>query len=61
MSDFLVAVGLLLAIEGSLYALAPTAMKRMVRSVLEIPDQTLRTAGLAAVAAGVLFVWLIRG
>jgi uncharacterized protein YjeT (DUF2065 family) len=61
MSDFLVAVGLLLAIEGSLYALAPAAMKRMVRSVLEIPDQTLRTAGLAAVAAGVLFVWLIRG
>jgi uncharacterized protein YjeT (DUF2065 family) len=33
----------------------------MVRSVLEFPDQTLSTAGLAAVAAGVLFVWLIRG
>jgi len=61
MSDFLVAVGLVLAIEGSLYALAPEAMKRMMRSVLGVPEQILRTAGLAAVAAGVLFVWLIRG
>lgn len=61
MTDFLVAVGLVLAIEGSLYALAPDAMKRMIRSVLDMPDQSIRIAGLVAAVVGVLFVWLVRG
>lgn len=54
-------MGLVLAIEGTLYALAPEAMKRMMRSVLDVPEQTLRAAGVAAVAVGVFFVWIIRG
>lgn len=61
MTDFLVAIGLVLAIEGSLYALAPDAMKKMIRSVLDMPDQSIRIAGLVAAVAGVVFVWLVRG
>ena len=61
MPDLLTAIGLMLAIEGALYALAPDMMKRMMRSVLEMSDQPLRTGGVVAVAAGVLIVWLIRG
>ncbi|ADZ69810.1 DUF2065 domain-containing protein [Polymorphum gilvum] len=61
MSDFLTAVGLVLALEGTLYALAPGGMKNVMRSALQMPDQMLRMAGLAALAVGVFLVWLIRG
>ena len=61
MSDLLVALGLVMAIEGTLYALAPGALKGMMRQALELPDQVLRIGGVAALAAGVLVVWLARG
>lgn len=61
MSELITALGLVLVIEGTLYALSPSKMKTMMRSALELPDQTLRYGGLAALAAGVLVVWLIRG
>ncbi len=61
MNDLIVAIGLVLALEGTLYALAPGGMKNMMRSALNIPDQTLRITGLVALALGVLIVWVIRG
>jgi uncharacterized protein len=61
MSDLIVALGLVLALEGTLYALAPGGMKSMMRSALETPEQVLRIAGLVALALGVLLVWFVRG
>jgi uncharacterized protein len=61
MSDFVVAIGLAIAIEGVLYALFPDAMKRMMARVLEQPGQNIRIAGLAAAVVGVGIVWLVRG
>lgn len=61
MSDFIVAIGLAIAIEGVLYALFPDAMKRMMIRVLEQPAQNIRIAGLAAGVVGVGIVWLVRG
>ena len=61
MSELVTALGLVLVFEGVLYALAPGGMKSMMRSALETPDQTLRVAGLVAVAIGVFLVWIIRG
>lgn len=61
MSDFLTAVGLVLALEGTLYALSPGGMKNVMRNALNMSDQSLRIAGLVALALGVLIVWLIRG
>lgn len=60
MNDLIVALGLVLAIEGSFYALAPGKLKDMMRQMQDIPDQTLRTGGIFAVAAGVVVVWLAR-
>ena len=60
MSDFIVAVGLVLVIEGLLYAVAPDAMKRMMEQVMTIPATTLRGAGLVAMAVGVVIVYLVR-
>lgn len=58
--DLLTAVGLLLAIEGALYAAAPGAMKAMMAKARELPDDVFRWAGLVALVIGVAVVWLIR-
>ena len=60
MTEFLLAVGLVLAIEGGLYAAFPGAMKRMMVVVMTMPDETLRTAGLGTAAVGVGIVWMVR-
>jgi uncharacterized protein YjeT (DUF2065 family) len=61
MTDFLAALGLVLVIEGALYALFPEAMKRLVRSALEMPATTMRAAGLFSAVLGLIVVWLARG
>lgn len=61
MSDFLVALGLVLVIEGVLYGGLPRLAKRLAAEVLSVPDQVLRVVGVAAAAFGVLLVWLVRG
>lgn len=60
MVELLIAVGLVLALEGALYAGFPRAMKRMMAMVLELPDESLRNAGLAAAVAGVVVIWLVK-
>ncbi|TYC51688.1 DUF2065 domain-containing protein [Rhodobacterales bacterium] len=61
MSDLVTALGLMLVLEGVLYALVPGGMKGVIRSALETSDQTLRVAGLVAAAGGLFLVWIIRG
>lgn len=61
MSDLLVALGLVLVIEGVLYGGLPQLAKRLAADVLSMPEQVLRVAGLVAIAAGVAIVWLVRG
>jgi uncharacterized protein YjeT (DUF2065 family) len=60
-TELLAALGLALALEGTLYALAPTALKRAMQAMQDLPDQTLRVGGLAALFVGVMIVWLARG
>ncbi|WP_431857997.1 DUF2065 family protein [Azospirillum sp.] len=60
MDDLLTALALLLVIEGSLYALFPTGMRRMIEQALAVPETQMRAAGLAAAVLGVGLVWLIR-
>lgn len=61
MSDLLAALGLVLVIEGMLWALTPGFGRRMLEAAAEMPETKLRLAGAVAVAAGVLVVWLVRG
>lgn len=61
MTDFLVAIGLVFAIEGALYAAMPGTMLRLLKSLQDVNEQTLRIGGLLALAFGVLVVWIVRG
>ena len=61
MQDFVVAIGLVLAIEGIVFAAIPRIAKRLAASTLEAPEGTLRIAGVVCAVAGVLIVWSVRG
>lgn len=61
MSDLLVAVGLVMVIEGLLWAAAPQFALKLLAAAATTPEQTLRAVGAAAIAAGVVLVWLVRG
>lgn len=61
MSDFLTGIAFFLIIEGLVYALAPSVLRRMADYLPRIPESQLRSSGLIAVAVGVLMVWFIRG
>lgn len=58
MSELVTAIGLVLVIEGLLYAVAPGRLKTMAELASRMPDDMLRNAGIVAVALGVVVVWL---
>ena len=49
-----------LVIEGLLYALLPSAMRKIMALQSAQPIGLLRWTGVASVAAGVGFVWVVR-
>lgn len=61
MSDLVVAIGLVLVLEGAVYALAPTLVRRMAAVALETTESQLRIGGLVAAVVGLGVVWLVRG
>ena len=58
MSELVTAIGLVLVIEGLLYAVAPGRLKTMAEFASRMPDDMLRNAGIVAVALGVVVVWI---
>jgi len=59
--DFVVALGLVLVLEGVIYTLAPGFMKAAFEEMRRVEEGTLRWGGLAALIVGVALVWMIRG
>jgi uncharacterized protein YjeT (DUF2065 family) len=61
MNDLVVAIGLVLVIEGLLWSLWPGLGRRLLEATASAPESSLRLAGALAVALGVVVVWLVRG
>ncbi len=59
-ADFLIGVGMLLVIEGLIFAAAPGWMRRAMESVLHTPDHILRLTGIGTAIFGLVMIWLIR-
>lgn len=57
MSTLLLAIGLVLVIEGLVYALAPSLLERMLEILRSLPESTVRQIGLLAVVSGLILVW----
>lgn len=60
MSDFVQAVGLVLVLEGLLYAAFPVFMLRMLEQVRTMPPGTLRLGGLASAVVGLVILYFVR-
>ena len=61
MWDFIVALGLVLVIEGLIFAVNPAAAKNAMAHVVQTADGPLRIVGIVAAIIGVVVVWFVRG
>ena len=60
MKELVIAFGLLLFIEGILYALFPSKMKNMLKSIEKLEISQLRTGGLIFALIGFAIVWYYK-
>ncbi len=59
-ADFLLGFGILLVLEGLLFAAIPAWMRRAMKSALASPDNMLRIVGLVSAVAGLVLIGLVR-
>ena len=59
-SDFLVGVGILLVIEGILFAAMPVWMRQAMKSAIVMQDNILRVAGIGSAVIGLIVIWVVR-
>ena len=60
MKELVIALGLLLFIEGVLYAIFPSKMKNMLKKLEIIKESQLRTGGLIFAIIGFAIIYFIK-
>ncbi|MEM9973504.1 MAG: DUF2065 domain-containing protein [Pseudomonadota bacterium] len=60
MAYVILAIGLVLVVEGLVFALAPSRLEEVLEFLRQIPNDTRRLLGLGALAAGVALIWIAR-
>lgn len=60
MSWVLLGLGLVFVLEGLVLALLPNRIEDLMEMIRALPPEARRTIGLAAVAFGVVLVWIAR-
>jgi len=60
MKELIIAIGLLLFIEGMLYALFPSKMKNMLKTIEKMEVSQLRTGGLLFALIGFIIIWYFK-
>lgn len=61
MSTLLAAFGLMLVIEGALYALFPNFMRRAMLAMLGMEEMQIRITAVVSALVGLFVVWLALG
>ena len=54
----LLAFGLVLIVEGLVYALAPSLLERTLEALRQMPEAAVRQIGFLVIIGGLIFVWL---
>ena len=58
MSTILLALGLVMIVEGLAFALAPSPIERVLEMLRTLPEQAVRQIGLLIVVTDFILVWL---
>ncbi|MEZ5746578.1 MAG: DUF2065 family protein [Paracoccaceae bacterium] len=61
LSMLLLAIGLVLSLEGLVLALAPSRIDKLLDLLREMPVETRRNLGLGGLSLGLALVWLGQG
>lgn len=56
----LLALGLVLIVEGLVYALAPSLIEELLAAMRSLSPEQRRSLGLLAIALGVVFLWAAK-
>ena len=59
-NDLLAALALVLVIEGMAPFLNPQSLRRMLETVSQLDDRTLRITGLVSMLCGVVMLYIVR-
>lgn len=59
-ANLFLALGLVLVVEGLVYALAPSLVERMLAALSVMPEEARRLLGLAALAVGGVMLWAAK-
>ena len=59
-TDLLAAIALLLVIEGMVPFLNPQSLRKMLETVSQLDDRTLRIVGLVSMLIGVVLLTIVR-
>lgn len=59
-TDFLIGVGILLVLEGLIFAASPAWMRQAMKSALATPDNILRIVGIVSAVLGLVLIWAVR-
>ncbi len=60
MKELIIAIGLLLFIEGMLYALFPSKMKSILLKAKDAKESQLRVGGLIFAIIGFVIIWYMK-
>jgi hypothetical protein len=60
MKEFIIAIGLVLFIEGLLCALFPSKIKNMSKLIETMSTNSLRTIGIVFTVIGFIIIWYIK-
>lgn len=58
--NLFLALGLVLIVEGLVYALAPSLVEQLLEALRALPVETRRLVGLGSLAFGLVLVWCAR-
>ncbi len=59
-STALLALGLVLIVEGLVYALAPSLVEQLLEALRSLPPEARRMMGMLGLVAGLILVWLAK-
>ena len=58
--DLLAALALVLIIEGMVPFINPSTLRRMLETISQLDDRTIRITGLVSMVCGVVMLYLVR-